>query len=320
MLTNTLSKIKNGVDLTKEDAIALLNIKTTSKEFYDLLATANDLSRSQYNNRAYIFAQIGINSAPCSGNCKFCSLARDSFMVDAHFEKSEKQVVSEAKNLEGDNIDSLFLMTTADYDKQKYLSIGQAVRQNISEKIQLVANIGDFDCDYARQLKSAGFSGVYHVVRLREGSDTDLKKEARIATLDAIKSAGLELYYCVEPIGPEHSYDEIADEMLRAKKYKVNIMAVMGRVNVPGTIFDGKISLSEFELAKIAAVARIITNPKKSMCIHEPMKIPLLAGVNQLYAEYGSNPRDTNSNTDANRGYDVKRIKAMLIDAGYSVG
>jgi biotin synthase len=319
MIGNILSKVRNGIDLTKKDAIALLNIKTTSQEFYELLAVANELSRSKYDNRAYIFAQIGINSAPCSGNCKFCSLAIDSFSVDKKFEKDQNQIVLEAKALESDDINSLFLMTTADYDKEKYLSTGEAVRNNISQKIQLVANTSDFDYEYAQQLKSVGFSGVYHVVRLREGIDTNLKKETRIKTLDAIKKAGLELFYCIEPIGPEHSYEEIADEMLRAKEYGVNIMAVMGRVNVPGTSFADKNVLSELELAKIVAVTRVVTDPKKSMNIHEPMKIPLLAGVNQLYAEYGSNPRDTNSDTVMNRGYDIKTIKAMLIEAGYKI-
>ena len=33
--------------------------------------------------------------------------------------------------------------------------------------------------------------------------------QTRIDTLDAIKKAGLELYYCVEPIGPEHTNAEI---------------------------------------------------------------------------------------------------------------
>jgi biotin synthase len=319
MPNSILERINKDSILTKEDAIELLRIKNTSEDFYRLLSIANELTRTQYNNKAYIFAQIGMNSAPCSGNCKFCSLARDFFSVDTQFEKNEEQIVSEAKAVAGENIEALFLMTTADYDKEKFLSIGQSVRNNIPQKVQLIANVGDFDNGYAQKLKSAGFSGAYHVVRLREGVDTGKGKNARIATLDAIRSTGLELYYCVEPIGPEHSYEEIADEMIRARKYDVNVMAVMGRVNVPGTPFDGKDALSELELTKIAAVTRIVVNPKKSMNIHEPKKMPLLAGVNQLYAEYGSNPRDTNSKTDISRGFNIEGVKAMLLDAEYDI-
>jgi len=319
MLDPILEKIRDGYILSKQDAIALLSVKNTSGDLYKILSFANELSRKNYSNRAYIFAQIGINSAPCTGNCKFCSLGRDHFSVDIKFEKDLAQVVKEAKAIGNEKIEALFLMTTADFDKEKFIDIGKAVKKNLPPATNLVANIGDFDPEYAMRLKSAGFSGAYHVVRLREGIDTGISKETRIATLEAIKSAGLELYYCVEPIGREHGYDEIADEMIRAREYNVGVMAVMGRVGVKGTPFENSESLSELELTKIAAVTRLVANPKKSMNIHEPMKMPLLAGVNQLYTEYGVNPRDTNSKTDAGRGFNISSVKKMLRDAEYEV-
>jgi biotin synthase len=318
MFESVMKKIDEGAVLTKQDAITLLNIKNTSEEFYRLISKANELSRRMYNNRAYIFVQIGITSLPCSKNCKFCSFAKDHFSVDAQFEKDLAQVVSEAKIIAGENIDALFLMTIADYDKEKFISIGKAVKEILPDTIQLVANIGDFENDYARRLKSAGFSGAYHLVRLREGIDTGIKKETRIATLDAMKTAGLTLFYCVEPIGREHTYDEIADEMIRAREYGTNVMAVMERVNVKGTPFENAGTLSELELTKITAVTRIVTNPRKALCIHEPKKMPLLAGVNQLYAEYGANPRDTDSKTETNRGFNIKNVQGMLLDAEYT--
>ncbi|MCL2774963.1 MAG: radical SAM protein [Oscillospiraceae bacterium] len=310
-------KINNRIDLSKEDAVELLNINNTSDDFYMLLSKANELSRKMYNNRAYIFAQIGINSAPCSGNCKFCSLAKDTFSVESQFEKDAAQIVSEAQTIAKENIEALFLMTTADFDKEKFISIAKAVKEILPGRIQLIANIGDFDLSYAERLRTVGFSGAYHIVRLREGIDTNIPKENRIATIEAIKAAGLELYYCVEPIGREHTYEEIADEMIRAREYEVDVMAVMGRVNVSGTIFENSGVLSELELTKIAAVTRIVTNPKKSMNVHEPTKMPLLAGVNQLYAEYGVNPRDTNSQTELNRGVDIRSVENMLLNAEY---
>jgi len=319
MFEDVMKKIEDGSALTKQDAMTLLNVKNTSEEFYKLISKANELSRITYNNRAYIFVQIGITSSPCSENCRFCSFAKDHFSVDAGFEKAPAQVVSEAKAIARENIDALFLMTTAGYDKEKFLSIGKAVREILPDNIQLMANIGDFDCGYARMLKSSGFAGAYHIVRLREGVDTGIQKETRITTLDAIKTAELDLLYCVEPIGHEHTYDEIADEMIRAREYGVNVMAVMDRVNVRGTPFENAEPLSELELTKIAAVTRIVTNPQKAMCIHEPRKMPLLAGVNQLYAEYGANPRDTDSKTEANRGFGIKSVKKMLRDAEYSL-
>jgi biotin synthase len=107
--------------------------------------------------------------------------------------------------------------------------------------------------------------------------------------------------------------------MIRAREYNVDVMAVMGRVGVKGTVFENNTNLSELELTKITAVARIATAPKKSMNIHEPKKMPLLAGVNQLYAEFGGNPRDNQSETENNRGYGIESVKRLLRDAEYYI-
>jgi biotin synthase len=310
--------ILNQGEFTKADAIRLLSVQNTSNDFYELISFANTLSRRQYENRGYIFAQIGINSSPCPGACKFCSLANSNFTIGTEFEKSLEQVVDETKEIIKEPIDALFLMTTADYDRDKFLEIGKNVKRVLGSPIDLVANVGDFDLTYAERLKAAGFNAVYHICRLREGIDTNLNKEDRISTLEAVKNAGLELYYCVEPIGSEHTYEELVDEMFRAKDLGVNVMAVMRRVNVPGTKFENLVDLSELEIAKISAVARIVTNPQKSMCVHEPMKMPLLAGCNQLYAEFGINPRDNEVNTEQNRGNNVATIRKMLQDAEWS--
>ena len=49
--------------------MTLLNIDNQSKVFYELIAKANELSRKEYGDKGYIFAQIGLNSELCSGNC-----------------------------------------------------------------------------------------------------------------------------------------------------------------------------------------------------------------------------------------------------------
>jgi len=312
-------KIAAKQPLAKEDAVGLLNIKNSSADFYRLLSIANGLSRAEYKNKGYIFAQIGINSEPCSGRCRFCSLSESGFSVGARFEKDLPQVVSEAQNIAKEKVEALFLMTTADYGKEKFLSVGKAVRAILPHDIHMVANIGDFGPEYANALKAAGFFAAYHICRLREGIDTDITKSQRIGTLNAIKEAGLNLYYCVEPIGPEHTYEELAEEMIRARDYGVEVMAAMRRVNVPGTVFENANEITELEMAKIAAVTRIAANPKKSMNVHEPMHMPLLAGVNQLYAEFGANPRDNGADTEKNRGFGLAAVQKMLREAEYDI-
>lgn len=317
MLQPIFDRVSRGIPLSLDDAVSLLSTPNLSPDYYALLAKANELSKREFQNRGYIFAQIGLNASPCSGNCKFCSLASTNQTFTAVSSKSLEEILQEVSYIDFSRVTALFLMTTADYDSQEFLKIGSCVRKAIPDKIALVANRGDFDFSYAQQLKSAGFTGAYHIVRLREGVDTEIPPEQRIKTLHAIADAGLRLYYCVEPIGPEHTYEELAAEMLRAREYHVDVMAAMRRVNVPGTAFEHSAMISDIEMAKIVAVTRLVTMPRISMNVHEPLSTAMLAGVNQLYAEIGVNPRDTSLETENSRGFSVSDAEQMLRSAGY---
>lgn len=317
MLQSIFDRVNRGIPLSLEDAVSLLSIPNLSPDYYALLAKANEISKREFRDRGYIFAQIGLDTTPCGGNCKFCSLASSNQIFPAVSSKSMEEILQEVSCIDFSRVTALFLMTTADYDSQEFLKIGSRVREALPNKIALVANRGDFDFSYARQLKSAGFTGAYHIVRLREGIDTDISPEQRIKTLDAIVGAGLRLYYCVEPIGPEHTYEELAAEMLRAQEYRVDVMAAMRRVSVPGTAFEHSEMISDIEMAKIVAVTRLATMPRVSMNVHEPLSTAMLAGVNQLYAEIGINPRDTSLKTETSRGFSVSDAERMLSSAGY---
>ncbi len=309
-------------DLDPIEIKQLLEIQPATPEFYALLASADTMCRKMHNNKAYIFSQIGLNAAPCSANCKFCSMAKSHYCMDTTFEKNSKnlkelqELVSELVN---QGTHDIFLMTTADYPLEEYLKIGQGIRSILPNHVRLVANIGDFTEDTAKQLLLAGFTGVYHICRLREGIDTDVTVETRIKTLDCIHESELELYYCIEPIGPEHTYDEIIVEMLRAKEYKVEAMAVMKRTPIPNTPLEHLGSVSSLEMIKIAAVTRLVVKPTRSMNVHETTPMSLLAGINQLYAEVGANPRDQVENTANSRGYDVATTINLFEDAEYRV-
>ncbi len=306
----------NEVELTREDAIKLMEIDNKSPEFYELLNLANKKARNEQENRGYIFVQVGLDSSPCSGNCKFCALGKDNYMSVKEIKKSKIEVAEIVKNIDLTHVDAIFLMTTEEYEFEEFIEVAKMVKGLIGD-VDIVANIGDFNLEQAKKLKEIGVQGVYHVVRLREGEDTDIDKETRIKTLDAIRDAGLELYYCIEPIGKEHTHEEIIDEMFRAKEYDVEIMAIMKRVGVEGTVFGKEKNVTDLEMTKIAAVTRLVVNPKKSMNIHEPSHMSLLAGINQLYAEASVNPRDTSTETEKSRGFTLNKAIDMLENAEY---
>ena len=318
-MKDIFDKIATNIELSKEEVVKLLSVDVTGAEYYHLLYLARNWSKETFGNRGYVFAQIGINAEPCSVNCNFCSMAMGHYVLPSRWQKTVDEVAAGVKQLVVDRANDIFLMTTADYPVEKFIEIGKAVRPHIPPEIRFVANIGDFDLPTAYRLKEAGFTGVYHIVRMREGIDTTAPVEQRVQTLDAIRDAGLEFYYCVEPVGPEHSYEEIATEMFRAKDYKAEAMAVMRRTPVAGTPLAHYGAISTPELCKIAAVALLVVRPMRCMNVHEVTEMSILAGINQLYAEAGANPRDTDDNTENNRGFNTAALRKVLENSGYIV-
>ena len=74
------------------------------------------------------------------------------------------------------------------------------------------------------------------------------------------------------------------------------------------------------EIAKIVAVTNIVVNTYRSMNVHEPAQIALMAGVNQLYAEVCENPGDVKSDTEKGRGFMPDKEWETLWEAEYKPG
>jgi biotin synthase len=55
------------------------------------------------------------------------------------------------------------------------------------------------------------------------------------------------------------------------------------------------------------------------MNVHEVSEMSILAGINQLYAEAGANPRDIEASTENNRGYSVPAVRKLLENSEYNV-
>jgi biotin synthase len=314
-----LDTVLAGSEINREQAVQLMRTDEKSPEMYAIMSVANSLTRRQYGDRGEVYAQVGINLWPCPKSCAFCSFGAKWNLVESRAELSLEEVVANAKAFEDVGANAIFLMITADYPFDRYIEIARAVRKNISADMPMVANVGDFGLKQASDLVEAGFQAVYHVHRLREGRDTGIDPEERLRTIKAAVDVGLDLGYCVEPIGPEHSNEELVEEMFRGKRLGAVNLASMWRVPVPGVPLSRFGMISELRLAKAVAVTRMVAGGSiRAMGVHEPRILPLVAGANQVYAETGPSPRDTVDDTSKGRGYSVETCKNLLRGAGYT--
>jgi biotin synthase len=171
-----------------------------------------------------------------------------------------------------------------------FLDLCTKLRAGIPAHLEIFANVGDIELSQMKELKAAGVTGAYHVCRLREGIDSCMTPEARIETIDRIIESGLDWYGMCEPIGPEHTPEELADQIWIGVDRPCRQHGAMQRFPVPGSpLFDyGSISLAR--LGQIVAVIALATQGKKeltSIAVNVSNVVGLFSGANAFFPEAG---------------------------------
>lgn len=184
----------------------------------------------------------------------------------------------------------------------------------------MVANVGDQSLAHAGLIKDAGYAGVYHALRLREGIDTSLSPEARKKSIRNFQEAGLLVGTCVEPIGPEHTNEELAEAILFTASFLPAYSGAARRIAIPGTSMASRGMISELRMSQIVAVTRLAM-PRSVIgnCTHEPCTPGALAGANLFWAEVGGNPRDVKEKTEEGRGETVASCRRIFNENNWEV-
>ncbi len=315
-----LQRARDGLAPSKTECIAMLECPPTSSEASIMRAVADALTRQRFQNQSMVFGQIGIEIHACPGKCKFCTFGEGHTKFESSEMSFEDILVCAQNFIASGELNALFLMTMHTFDFKRLIDIICMLREKIPPTQQIVVNIGDIDCQQAIELRKAGISGAYHVCRLREGVDTALDPQQRKDTIKAIIDAGLDWYYCCEPIGPEHSSAELVEQLFLGIEYGCVQHAAMRRVYVDGMPLAQYGQISELRLAQVTAVvalASMACPQTKGIGVHEPNLIGLTSGANVIYAETGANPRDTEEETTGHRGRDIQACKTMLYEAGF---
>jgi biotin synthase len=320
LIKKIIKKSLEGITLTKDEISSLFRVRLFSDEAAMIIAASRKKSESASNNRAEVHAQVGLNIAPCPKNCAFCSFAVKNKVFEERIEITLDEAIIKAKEFETDGANAIFVMSTADYPFEKYLDISREIRKSLHPDTILVANVGDFTKEQALNLKDAGFSGIYHAVRLGEGRDTTISVKKRLATFNNAKDAGLLLGTCVEPVGNEHTVDELVEKTVITQNAEPVYSGAARRIPIPNTKMAKYGIVSEAKMAHILAVVRLVLGYNvPGNCTHEPNVIGAAAGANLLWAEAGSNPRDTEVETAGKRGMTVKDCIRVLEEAEWKV-
>jgi len=315
-----VAKCRSGQLLNRDEALLVLSPRLSAEGTAAVLAAADKRMRTIAGNRGRPYAAIGVDSAPCARNCAFCSHGAKWGVYGKPYVMTDTEVCRRAEEIGRQHPEWLTLRTTQDYGIERLCRLAREVRSVLPQETALVVNTGEFapgDCD---RLLAAGVAAVYHTYRLREGKDTGVTPEERLRTLSLIRDSGLALFALVEPVGPEHTDQELVDAAFRLKDYRVNLSGVMARVPVPGTPLAGLGAMNEERLVRIVAMTRLISGPKvEAICVHPPSVAALHAGANVVVVECGAIPRDQTEAAESWRHFDLAAARKMLSQVGFAV-
>ena len=305
---------------TRDEMVHLLQYPEQSFEAGMIRAVANRITRERSHNQAVLSGQIGYSTAPCSGDCTFCvfGVGHSTF---PNVEMSVEEVVAHAKAMtEGGMLTNLWLMTMHEFDFHRFLEMLAAVKAAIPKYVILSSNLGDLSPEQTKELKAAGLNSAYHTVRLREGIDTKIDPEIRLKTIRNIQEAGLHWGFCCEPIGPEHSPEELADQIMLGMSLHPKSFGAMRRVYLPNSPIADRGQISFLRHAQIVAAVALATLADPEIVTiggHEANLIALTSGANNACAESGANPRDQAVETAGHRGLSVRDCARMFYEAGF---
>ncbi len=319
-ITDLIQKSRGGNVLSRDEIVYLLGLPVDCEDTFRIMAEAVRVSREVSGGKAEVHAQFAVNLAPCSCECMFCSFAKTNNVFTSAMEITPEQAVAHALQFEKEGANAIYMMTTAMYPFGKLIEIGKEVRAHLKPETVLVANIGDQNFEDAQRLKDAGFAGVYHALRLREGTDTKISPEKRKESIRNFKEAGLVVGTCVEPVGPEHTNEELADKIIFTASFDPAYSGAARRIPIPGTRMAQLGSISELRMAQIVAVTRLgMPRSVIGNCTHEPCTLGAIGGANFFWAEVGANPRDIKEKTEEGRGESVASCGTLFKESAWDI-
>lgn len=314
------AKVLRGAQGSREDVLRLLALTPDSDDVQYLGQAARRVAAVAAHNTGRVWSAIGLDCRPCPKNCTFCSFGAKWGLVREEKELSAGEVIAIARRLVREGVAWVTLRTTEYYGFDRVCKMARQIRDAVPGDYGLVVNTGQMGEEEVAAMQAAGIGVVYHSLRLGEGKCTCFSPQERLVTLRAVSASPLRLAHLVEPVGPEHTDEELAHVFMTALENGASLSGVMARVNVPGTPGASSAELPGARLAQIAAITRLCGGLRvPDICVHPVSRQAVAWGANVVVVEEGAVPRNETFCADVWRGFDVPQAQALFREAGYTL-
>ena len=256
--------ILDGQPITHDQAQAILS--SSDNELLDVMAAAYKVRYHYFGNKVQLYFLMNAKSGLCPEDCSYCSQSKVS---DAPIPKYN--ILSAEKLLDGARIaaelesKTYCIVISARGPNEREMKAVETIVPQIKEKydLKICACLGLLDQSQADRLKACGVDRVNHNLNSGESHydkicSTHTYKD-RVETLDAVRTAGMEL--CsggIVGMGEQHS-DNI-DMAFALREMNVESIPVNFLNAIDGTPLEGMDELSPRDCLRNLAMFRMV-NP-----------------------------------------------------------
>jgi len=260
-------RVLDGGTITAEEGLAIL--RSDDSEVLDLLAAAYRVRYQRHGNRVHLNFLVNAKSGRCGEDCGYCSQSRISTAEIQKYPLLEENEILAGARVAAERDAGTYCIVTSGRgpQAQELAHVEQTVRQIKQEhKLGVCVSPGLLSPEQAQRLKAAGVNRVNHNLNTSERyykliCSTHTYQD-RLATLDAVRAAGMEI--CSGGIvGMGETDEDVVELALRLGRFKVEALPVNFWLPIEGTPLasDRKpTSLSPRYCLKVLALFRL-ANP-----------------------------------------------------------
>ncbi len=293
----------------------LLSFDERSEEAEYIISAADRFVKETCGNTGEIGVQIGVIVGPCYADCGFCNFASSTTDVE-DFTMGDGELTRYLDSVaESGIVSSVSLMTIHNFVFDDYLHIVETAKSILPEDIRICSNTGDLEPSEARELKKAGVDSAYHALRLGESIDNRLEPVDRARTMRNLISAGIPVAAGVEPIGPEHTMNEICESFEHAMGEGCQCCSASARIPVPGTRMFSSGSISDRKLKLIRSALLLSSTDMDNT--EFGFYGGFYGGFNRYFGEYSNSPKDREELSEKGMRHTVHWAAQSLISDGY---
>lgn len=244
----------------KSDALKLIEV-----DLYDLLYTANRIREKNFGNVIKFCSIVNAKSGRCSEDCRFCSQS-------AHYKtnapkynlKEPEEILSAAVSAEKNGAKRFGIITSgAGIDNEKEWNKLYRTIDLLREKTSLIvdASLGIVSYKHAVELKKRGLTRYHHNLETSPSFFgkicTTHNYEDKFSTVEAVKSAGLELC-CGGIFGLGENWEDRIDLAFILRDIRPNAVPINFLNPIAGTPMENNNFLTAQDCLRIIAIYRLI--------------------------------------------------------------